>query len=105
MFTDDQGERHETKEEMSIEHKLDLILDEVRAMRGGFPKNKDGSIDYTGHREYHEKLIEAAEEQTKFWRELRFDIAKKGAWSLLTILCGLVLLGISAKFGIGVVVK
>ena len=105
MFTDDLGDSKETPAEMSIEHKLDLILDEMRAMRGGFPKNKDGSVDYTGHREYHEKLIEAAEEQTKFWRELRFDIAKKGAWSLLTILCGLVMIGISAKLGIGVVVK
>ena len=105
MFTDDQGERHETKEEMSIEHKLDLILDEVRAMRGGFPRNDDGSVDYEGHRKYHESLIKAAEAQTEFWRELRLDIAKRGAWSLLTIICGLVVLGISAKFGIGVVVK
>ena len=105
MFTDDQGDRHETKEEMSIEHKLDLILDEMRSMRSGFPKDKDGLVDYTGHREYHEKLIEAAEAQTEFWRDLKLDIAKRGAWSLLTILCGLVVLGISAKFGIGVVVK
>jgi hypothetical protein len=105
MFTDDQGARHETPEEMSIEHKLDLILDEMRSIRGGFPKNEDGAIDYEGHRKYHEKLIEAADAQTQFWRDLKLDIAKKGAWSMLTILCGLVLLGISAKFGIGVVVK
>ena len=105
MFTDDQGARHETPEEMSIEHKLDLILSEMRSIQTGFPKSKDGAVDYKGHREYHEKLIEAAEAQTEFWRDLKLDLAKRGAWSLFTILCGLVVLGISAKFGIGVVVK
>lgn len=105
MFTDDQGARQETPEELSIEHKLDLILDEMRSIRGGFPKNETGDVDYEGHRRYHEQLIKAAEAQTEFWRDLKFEIAKKGVWSLLYVLCGLVALGISAKFGIGVVVK
>ena len=74
-------------------------------MQSGFPKSEDGSVDYDGHRKYHEALIEAAKEQADFWRSLKLDIAKRGAWAILTILCGLVLLGISAKFGIGVVVK
>ena len=100
MFTDDQGERHETQEEMSIDHKLDLILNEVKSIRSGFPKNDDGSVDYDGHRRYHEQLIRAAEAQTEFWRELRLDIAKKGAWSLLVIVLGLVSIGLLAKLGL-----
>lgn len=100
MFTDDQGARHETPEEMSIDHKLDLILDEMKSIRGGFPKNEDGSVDYDGHRRYHEQLIRAAEAQTEFWRELRLDIAKKGAWSLLVIVLGLVSIGLMAKLGL-----
>lgn len=105
MFTDDNGDRHETPDETSIEHKLDLILREMRNMQSGFPKSEDGSVDYDGHRKYHEQLIKAAEAQTEFWRDLKLEIAKKGAWSLLTMLCGLVMLGISAKLGIGFVVK
>jgi len=100
MFTDDQGARHETPDEMSIDHKLDLILAEMHNMKSGFPKSEDGSVDYDGHRKYHEQLIKAAEAQTEFWRELRLDIAKKGAWSLLVIVLGLVSIGLLAKLGL-----
>jgi len=105
MFTDDQGDRKETSAEISIERKLDLILEQMNHMTGGFPRDKDGEVDYEGHRKYHEALIESAKAQTEFWQALKLDIAKRGAWAILTILCGLVVLGISAKFGIGVVVK
>lgn len=100
MFTDDQGLRHETPDEMSIEHKLDLILVEVKQLQNGFARNSDGSVDYDGHRRYHEEMIEAAKAQTEFWRELKLDIAKKGLWGLLIILCGLVMTGFMAKFGL-----
>lgn len=102
MFTDDLGARHETEQEQSIDHKLDLILAEMRNMQNGFPKNENGTVDYEGHRRYHEQLIKAAVAETEFWRDLKLEIAKKGVWSLLTVLCGLVILGISAKFGIHV---
>lgn len=105
MLTDDQGNRRETPEEVSIEHKLDLILEQMHHITSAFPKDKDGDTDYDGHRKYHEALIESAKAQTEFWQALKLDIAKRGAWAILTILCGLVVLGISAKFGIGVVVK
>jgi tetrahydromethanopterin S-methyltransferase subunit E len=48
-------------------------------------------------------MIAAAEAQTEFWRELRLDIAKKGIWGLLIIVVGLIMVGISAKLGIGTV--
>lgn len=100
MFTDDQGDRHETSEEQSIEHKLDVILSELKKLNGAFAKNADGTIDIDGHRRYHEEMIEAAKAQTKFWQELKLDIAKKGLWGLLIILLGLVVAGFGAKTGI-----
>jgi len=105
MFTDDKGDLKETQDEIGIEKKLDLILEQMHHITNAFPKDKDGDVDYDGHRKYHEALIESAKAQTEFWQALKLDIAKRGAWAILTILCGLVVLGISAKFGIGVVVK
>ena len=102
MFTDDLGLRHETAEEHTIEQKLDLILAEMKSLKGAFPKNQDGTTDFDGHRRYHEQLIKAAEAETEFWRELKLDIAKKGMWGLLVILCGLILAGLTAKLGIRV---
>ena len=69
-------------------------------INSAFARNPDGTVDHAGHRHYHESMIEAAEAQTQFWRELRLDIAKKGVWGLLIIICGLVLVGLSAKLGI-----
>jgi|GEM_PF-3261726 len=99
MFTDDQGQRLETAEEVSIEKKLDLILDHLARMEGAFARDDDGSVDFDGHRRYHESMIEAAKEQAAFWRELKMDIAKKGTWGLLIIVLGLIMVGIQTKFG------
>jgi len=99
MFTDDQGQRQETPEEVGIERKLDLILAKLQKMEGAFVRNDDGSVDFDGHRRYHEALIKAAEEQSKFWSELRLDVAKKGVWALLVIVCGLVVVGLQIKLG------
>lgn len=100
MFTDDQGSRLETPEEQSIEHKLDLILDEVKQIRGAFPKGGDGGVDYEGHRKYHEQLIRAAEAQTEFWNDLKREVAKKGIIAIIVIVCGLLWIGAQAKLGI-----
>lgn len=100
MFTDDHGRRLETPDETSIDQKLDLILAEMHNLRSAFPKDDDGCVDYDGHRKYHEQLIKAAEAQTEFWRELRLEIAKKGAWSLLLVVLGLVSIGLLAKLGL-----
>lgn len=99
MFTDDQGQRLETPEEVGIERKLDLILDHLVKMEGAFARNEDGSVDFDGHRRYHESMIEAAKEQAAFWKELKMDIAKKGTWGLLIVILGLILVGIQTKFG------
>lgn len=101
MFTDDQGTKRETPEELSIEHKLDLILVEVKHMRSAFPKNEDGEVDYDGHRKYHESLIRAAEAQEAFWTDLKKEIIKKGVLGALVIAIGLLWLGAQAKLGIG----
>jgi hypothetical protein len=100
MFTDDQGAKRETPEEIGIERKLDMILAELKSMQGGFPKNEDGTVDYDGHRHYHEQLIKAKEAETEFWREMKLDIAKKGLWGLLVILCGLILTGLATKLNL-----
>jgi len=101
MFTDDQGTKRETPDEMNIEHKLDLILDEVKHMRAAFPKDEDGNVDYDGHRKYHEHLIRAAEAQEAFWTDLKKEIIKKGIIGALIIALGLVWLGFQAKLGLG----
>jgi hypothetical protein len=86
-----------------LDARFDEIMAELRQMNGAFAKNPDGTVDYDGHRRYHEQMIAAAEAQTEFWRELRLDIAKKGIWGLLIIVVGLIMVGISAKLGIGTV--
>lgn len=87
----------------------DEILEEVRAIRDdmerGLPRTKDGKPDFTGHATYHEGLMKAAEAQERFWNELRLDLAKKGAWALITVIVGLLLLGMATKFGISPPIK
>lgn len=100
MFTDDQGERHETREEMGIEEKLDLILDEIKKLEGAFAKNDDGSTDIEGHRKYHEAMIRAAEEQAQFWHDLKYEIMKKGIIAAIIIALGLLWIGVQTKFGL-----
>jgi hypothetical protein len=84
-----------------IDRRFDEVLIELRKINGAFARNSDGSVDFDGHRKYHESMIAAAEAQTQFWNELKLEIAKKGIWGLLVIVCGLVLVGLSAKLGLG----
>lgn len=102
MFTDDQGKERETPDEIGIERKLDLILDELKKIEGAFPRNDDGVTDFEGHKRFHESKIRAAEAEARFWEELKLDIAKKGTWGVLIIVLGLIAVGLSAKFGISV---
>jgi len=93
--------RLSTADNSHIDKRFDEILSELRKIHGAFARNPDGTTDFDGHRRYHESMIAAAEAQTQFWNELKLEIAKKGIWGLLVIICGLVLVGISAKFGLG----
>lgn len=102
MFTDDQGVKQETPDEIGIERKLDLILAELKKLESAFPRNEDGSADFDGHKRFHDTKIKAAEAEMKFWQELKLDLAKKGAWGLMIVLVGLVMVGMGAKLGITV---
>ena len=83
-----------------IDKRFDEILSELKNISSGFARNPDGSVDFDGHRRYHESMIAAATAQEQFWRDLKLEVAKKGVWSLLVVLCGLIVVGISAKLGI-----
>jgi len=57
------------------------------------------------HREYHQKLINAAKAEEEFWQTAKVELLKRGISGILYILgivAGLVLLGLSAKFGFAV---
>lgn len=100
IYTGEERRRLTFAEAHKIEDRLDEILGELKKMHGAFPRTDDGETDFDGHRRYHESMIKAAEAQTKFWEELRLDIAKKGVWALLTILVGLTITGLAVKFGL-----
>jgi len=80
-----------------LKRRLDEIME---ILTSAFAKNNDGSIDFDGHRRYHESMIRAADAQEKFWIELKLEIAKKGVWGLLIVICGLIVVGVSAKLGL-----
>ena len=80
-----------------LKRRLDEIME---ILTSAFAKNNDGSVDFDGHRRYHESMIRAADAQEKFWIELKLEIAKKGVWGLLIVICGLIVVGISAKLGL-----
>ena len=84
-----------------LNKKLDEIIDVLEGLTGAFAKNADGSVDFDGHRRYHESMIRAANAQERFWVELKLEIAKKGVWGLLVIIVGLILVGVSTKLGLG----
>ena len=84
-----------------LNKKLDEIIDVLEGLTGAFAKNPDGSVDFDGHRRYHESMIRAANAQERFWVELKLEIAKKGVWGLLVVIVGLILVGLSTKLGLG----
>jgi|688.fasta_scaffold357258_2 hypothetical protein len=84
-----------------LDKRFDQIMEELQKINGAFAKNDDGSVDFSGHRQYHEEMIRAAKAQTEFWRELKLDIAKKGIWGGIIILIGIIVTGLMAKLGLG----
>lgn len=84
------AENHE-----SVSRKLDEVLVKLNEIERAFPDGPEA------HRASHEAMIRAANAEERFWMELKLDVAKKGAWGLLLIIVGLLVIATSAKFGIG----
>ncbi|WP_322070997.1 hypothetical protein [Paraburkholderia bannensis] len=63
------------------ERKVDEVIRRVDELHKAFPGG-----DPDGHRRYHETLIERAEARTKFYNDLRAELAKKGLWALLALI-------------------
>lgn len=61
--------------------KLDEVIRRVDDLHKAFPGG-----DWDGHRRFHETLIARAEARTKFYDDLRAELAKKGIWALLGLL-------------------
>lgn len=79
---------------------LSDICNKLDQIGEAFPKDEQGNIDARGHREFHEAAIESAKAEEKFWRELRQDLIRKGLWSVLLVVIGLILTGAAVKMGI-----
>ena len=79
----------------SLENKLRThIADETalfELINRAFPDGPEN------HRLAHAIAIEAAEAEKKFWRELKLNLIEKGLWSIILVLMGLALMGVSAK--------
>ena len=80
--------------------RLNQLESDVQNLKRAFPRSDQDEIDYMGHRHYHEAVLEAEMEQTKFWRELRTDLVKKGTWFALIIVLGLIVNGVLFKLGL-----
>lgn len=59
-----------------------IVQGEIADMRAdilaGYPKDKDGNPDVSGHRYYHESLMENEKNKAEFWRKLTFELSKWG---------------------------
>lgn len=83
-----------------METKIDRLLVMQESIAGAFRKDDDGTVDFVGHRRYHEATIAAAKAQEDFWRGLKYDLTKRGIiWALITVL-GLASLGLAWKLAV-----
>lgn len=82
----------------SLKEKIDLVLLKLKQLEAAFPHDETGDVDWIGHRRYHDAKITAAKAEAEFWTALKLDIAKRGAWAIITILAGFVLFGLVMKF-------
>lgn len=70
------------------------------AVASAFGIDRNGNPDFVRHRMAHEEQTRAAEAQTKFWTDLRAEVAKKGTIGVLVIIIGLLAVGAASKLGI-----
>ena len=100
----------ETTRERWSDSKLEIFYQEFREYTERFERHTAEEVqmvssflkafpneDPVKHRLYHEAVMRAAEEQEKFWRELRLDIAKKSMWGLVMLILGFIGVGALAK--------
>lgn len=96
-----QNSRRETDQIASKLDEIETILTEhlkdadirFAVLDRAFPDGPDA------HRAAHEAMIRAAQSEERFWLDLRLDLAKKGIWSIILVLIGLVFFGLSVKLG------
>ena len=79
--------------------RMEELMERLELLSAAFPEDKHGRTDVDGHRRYHEAKIQAAEAEAAFWRDLKLDLAKKGAWAILLVLAGLLVAGVATKLG------
>ena len=87
-------ERNFRKDVSEVEGMLHKVIESLARIEYAFPDGPER------HRVAHEAMIKAAQAQEEFWNDLKLEIAKKGMWSLLVTILGLVVVGISANIGI-----
>lgn len=78
---------------LTVEEKLDVALELLDTLACAFP---DGPAN---HRSAHEAWMKAKQTEAEFWSELKLDIAKKGVFSIMIIVVGLLAIGLSVKLG------
>lgn len=93
------SEKLERRSHSSIERQLAEINSKLDRFEQAFPLDEYGNMDSAGHRQFHESKIAAAEAERIFWQELKMKLAEKGIIGIFTILVGLIIMGIVAKFG------
>lgn len=95
MTVTDDEIKHELE---NIEQMLTGISKELHTVSKAFPRTSLGEIDADGHRHYHEALIRSAQQQEKFWSDLRADLTKKGITAIVLVLIGLLITGLGVEF-------
>lgn len=80
---DEVGQRHveNTSTLQELDLKVNVAIDRIDDLHKAFPGG-----DWEGHRRYHETLIAKAEARTRFYDDLRAELAKKGIWALIGLL-------------------
>ena len=100
MIVMNEVDTRERRNTAHIDRRFDEVMSALKKIESAFATDEKGGADFDGHRRFHEEKMRAARAETEFWSELKLEVAKKGVWSLLIIVCGLIVVGISTKLGI-----
>jgi len=61
-----------------VEDLQKAVEEQTTLALAGYPLDKDGRPDTSGHRSYHEEIIEQAKARTEYWRKMTFELSKYG---------------------------